>query len=211
MPTTIDNETELSAVNSILGSIGQSPLTTNSLDYTNPEITIIYNFLREANMDTQSEGWHFNTEHHVTVDKDSNNKFPLPSNVLRYDVSEGQVFRTYDVITKYDSGTAYLWDKVNHSYTFNNIDSLDLDIVYLYAFENIPMVFRRYITQRAGVKAATQLVSNSELVQLLQNQEALARAGIMEYECNQGDHSFMGWPDESAYRSYQPYRGLRRT
>jgi hypothetical protein len=73
------------------------------------------------------------------------------------------------------------------------------------------MVFRRYITQRAGVKAATQLVSNSELVQLLQSQEALARAGIMEYECNQGDHSFMGWPDESAYRSYQPYRGLRRT
>ena len=34
--TTIDTETELSAVNSILGAIGQSPVT--NLNKTNPEI-----------------------------------------------------------------------------------------------------------------------------------------------------------------------------
>ena len=37
--TTIDTETELSAVNSILGAIGQSPQTT--LNYTNPEVGFI--------------------------------------------------------------------------------------------------------------------------------------------------------------------------
>ena len=57
--TTIDLDTELSAVNSILGAIGQAPVT--SLVYYNPEIAFIYNLLRDANVDTQSEGWHFYT------------------------------------------------------------------------------------------------------------------------------------------------------
>ena len=42
--TTIDTETELSAVNAILGAIVQSPVT--SLVFTNPEISFIYNLLR---------------------------------------------------------------------------------------------------------------------------------------------------------------------
>ena len=60
MPTTIDNDTELSAVNSILGSIGQSPV--NSLNLQNPEIEFVYNVLTEVNKDVQNEGWLFNTE-----------------------------------------------------------------------------------------------------------------------------------------------------
>ena len=83
-------------------------------------------------------------------------------------------------------------------------------MVYLYAFEDIPSVYQRYIIARASTRAATQLVANSELVKLLQGQEGLARAALMEYECNQGDHSFLGWPKNSTYRSYQPYRSLIR-
>jgi len=40
--TTIDIDTELSAVNSILGAIGQAPLTT--LNFDNPEVSLIYNY-----------------------------------------------------------------------------------------------------------------------------------------------------------------------
>ena len=60
MATTIDNDTELSAVNSILGSIGQSPV--NSLNLQNPEVEFCYNILTEVNKDVQNEGWLFNTE-----------------------------------------------------------------------------------------------------------------------------------------------------
>ena len=65
--TTTELDTELSAVNSILGAIGQSPITqlkntTGSLISTNPEISFIYNILTEVNKDVQNEGWHFNTE-----------------------------------------------------------------------------------------------------------------------------------------------------
>ena len=67
--STIDTDTELSAVNSILGAIGQSPQTT--LNFDNPEVSLIFNLLRDANVDTQAEGWHFNTERHVKYAPDS--------------------------------------------------------------------------------------------------------------------------------------------
>ena len=50
-PTTVDLDTELSAVNSILGAIGQSPVTT--LNYENPEVGFIYDILTEVNKDVQ--------------------------------------------------------------------------------------------------------------------------------------------------------------
>ena len=66
MTTQIATDTELSAVNSILGSIGQSPITqlkntTGSLISTNPEISFIFNLLVETTKDVLNEGWHFNT------------------------------------------------------------------------------------------------------------------------------------------------------
>ena len=54
------------------------------------------------------------------------------------------------------------------------------------------------------------MVTNPNLVQLLQTQEALTRASVIEYECNQGDHSMMGFPHESTYNSYKPYKALNR-
>ena len=203
--TTIDLDTALSAVNSILGAIGQAPVT--SLVYDNPEIAFIYNLLRDANVDTQAEGWHFNTEKHVKYAPDSvTGKIPIANDVLQLDVSEGWVRREYDVIRR----DGVLYDKINHTDDFSDITEIDLDVVKLYTFENLPIPFRRYITYRASTKAATQLVANPNLVKLLQGQEALARAALMEYECNQGNHSMFGFPENTVHQTYQPWRNLRR-
>jgi hypothetical protein len=202
--TTIDLDTELSAVNSILGAIGQAPVT--SLVYDNPEIAFIYNLLRDANVDTQSEGWHFNTEKHVAYAPDSTGKIAIANDVLQLDVSEGWTHRVYDVIRR----DGVLYDKINHTDDFSDITTIDLDVVKLYTFENLTTPFRRYITYRASTKAATQLVANPNLVKLLQGQEALARAALMEYECNQGNHSMFGFPENTIHQTYQPWRNLRR-
>ena len=93
---------------------------------------------------------------------------------------------------------------------FSTISSIDLDVVRLYNFEDLPIVFRRFITYRAAAAAATQLVANPNLVRLLANQAGLARAALQEYECNQGDHNMFGFPDDTAYQTYQPWRNLRR-
>ena len=202
--STIDTDTELSAVNSILGSIGQSPSTATTIDFTNPEISYIYNILTEVNKDVQNEGWHFNTENHVEVKPDANKHLKLPVQTLRYTLHDGHIDKTRDLVVR----NGRLYDLVAHSDEFD--DEIFLDVVSLYKFEDLPNIFQRYITYRAAVRAATQLVSNANLVQLLQQDEAKARAACIEYECDMGNHSFFGVPHESAYRAYQPYRSLRR-
>ena len=201
-PSTIQLDTELSAVNTILGSIGQSPITV--LDFDNPEHSYVFNLLKEVNIDVQNEGWHFNTESHYKLSPDVNGHFVLPANVLQYDVTDGQDIKTTDVVVR----NGRLYDKVKHTDVFS--DDLIVDITWLFEFNDLPSVFQRYITYRAASRAATQLVGSSELVQLLAAQEGQARASCMEYECNLGDHSYMGWPDETTYYSYRPYHTLRR-
>jgi hypothetical protein len=274
-PTTIDLDTELSAVNSILGSIGQSPVTTlgsnleieaetehtgdgstqtfslgfsydtssqisvtvNSVTVTdyvissgnvvfttapinqatiritkrvetyntlaNPEVAFIMQLLRETNIEVQSEGWVFNTEEHVEFSP-TNNKIPIPANVLRLDVHDDFHVRTTNVVKR----GGFLYDRMRHSDQFT--DAVSCDVVYMWVFEDLPQPFKRYIVQKASVRAATQLVSNPTLVQLLQQQEAYTRAICMEYECNQGDHNYMGLGDDTSYQTYLPYLGLRR-
>ena len=204
--TTTDTETELSAVNAVLGAIGQSPVT--SLVFDNPEISFIYNLLRDANVDVQNEGWHFNTERHVKYTPDSTtNKIAVGNDILKMDVTDGWTKRNYDVVKR----NGYLYDKYDHTDDWSELsDGIDLDVVRLFTFEDLPSVFQRYITYRTSRMAATQLVANPQLVQLLAQQEQLARAACMEYESNQGTHSMFGLPEDSTYNSYQPWRALGR-
>ena len=202
--TTIDTETELSAVNSILGAIGQSPV--NELVFDNPEISFIYNLLRDSNVDVQNEGWHFNTERHVTYTPDSNGKIAIGDDILRMDVTDGWKKREFDVVKR----NGYLYDKYDHTDDWSDTTEMLLDIVKLFAFTDLPMVFQRYIIYRSSRLAATQLVVNPQLVQLLAQQEVAARAACVEYECNQGNHNMFGLPEDSVYTAYEPWRNLRR-
>ena len=207
--TTVDIDTELSAVNAILGSIGQSPVS--GIDFTNPEISFIYNILKEVNQDVQNEGWTFNLEYHIKENVNtSDNKIIISSDVIRIDMEDG-FDRTRDFVRRKDSdGIWKMYDRVNHTFEFPDDDYFHVNVVRLLNFEDIPSVFQRYIVYKACGRAAVQLVSNSTLQQMLSTYELQARAACMEYECNQGAHSYFGWPDDSSYQPYKPYQMLRR-
>ena len=207
--TTVDIDTELSAVNAILGSIGQSPIS--GLDFANPEISFIYNLLKEVNQDVQAEGWTFNIEYHIKENVAADNKIIIESDVIRIDMEDGHD-RTRDFVRRKDTadGIWKMYDRVNHTFEYPDNDYFYVNKVRLLAFEDIPAPFQRYIIYKASGRAAVQLVSNGNLQKMLSTFETQARASCMEYECNQGDHTFMGWPDESAYQSYKPYTALRR-
>ncbi len=218
MTTQLATDTELSAVNSILGSIGQAPVTTLGAvttdatntgqeivnTFANPQIAIIHNLLMEVTKDVQNEGWHFNKQDNKKVSPDGNGNFVIPNNYLRYDVHGGLYDRNLDVVRK----NGKLFDNVKDTDVFTS--DLYFDITYLLDFNDVPPAIQRYIIARASVRAATQLVSNSDLVKLLQLEEAQTRSTALEYDCEQGDHTFFGFPQESNYRSYQPYKSLIR-
>ena len=205
MAIQISTDTELSAVNSILGSIGQSPVTNTTGDaLLNPEIQFVVNLLNEVNKDVQSTGWTFNSEYRVKKSPDGNGNYVVPANAILYDISDGQIDRQTNVVRR----DGKLYDTVHQTNVFTQ--DFYFDIITLYAFTDVPPPIQRYIIARASMRAATQLVSNGDLVKLLQVEEQQARANALEYETEQGDHNFMGFPQESKYRAYQPYKALFR-
>lgn len=201
-PVDYNTDTELSSVNAILAAIGTAPVT--ELDYANPEVSLAYNLLQECSIDVQAEGWVWNTETNFPMTPNENNVIIFPKNVTRLDISEGQVYRDCDVVKR----DGKLYDKLNHTYEFE--DTVYCDVVWYFDFEDLPTVFQRYITYKAASRAAAQLMMDGEQAKMLSTQEAFARAGCMEYECNQGDYTFFGTPPGTSYRSYQPYRTLAR-
>ena len=200
-PTTYDTETELSAVNSILGSIGQSPVTT--LDYENPEVALIARTLTEVSNQCQAEGWVFNTEYRYPLLPDSHNEIRFPENVLQWDLSDTEGPER-DVIKRQGK----LYDKLAHTYEFT--ERIEVDVVWNFPFEDLPHTFKQYITFRAAKLTAVKLMADPQLFQLLAEQEAVARATCMEYECNQGDYNYLGNPRGTAMRNYRPYQALIR-
>ena len=100
--------TELEAVNTMLSMIGEAPV--NSLTGTLPlDATIANNTLTEISREVQAAGWHFNTEHKVTLAKDNNNKIPLASNIMRVDLDPSRYSRgTLDVVKRGN----FLYEKI---------------------------------------------------------------------------------------------------
>ena len=206
MAIQISTDTELSAVNSILGSIGQSPITslTTGNALQNPEISFIYNLLQEVNKDVQTTGWHFNTQTKVKRSPDGNGNYVVPVDAILYDISDGQIDRNRDVVRK----NGKLYDLVHQTDVFTQ--DFYFDIISLLPFADLPPAIQRYVIARASVRAAVQLVSNAELVKLLKMEEEQTKANALNYETEQGDNSFFGLPQETTYRAYQPYKALIR-
>ncbi len=199
-PTTNSTQ-ELPAVNQILQSCGQAPVTT--LDQTNPDVAIAYSTLTQVSQEVQAEGWSFNLELDYEFTPDTNNEILIPNNVLQIDPAPE--YFELDVIRR----SGKLYDKVKHSYKFTNV--LKCDVKWLFDWVDLPIPIQDYIIARASTIVSSRIVGDSTQYQMLGQKEAYNRAMALEYECNQGDYTFFGHPRGiNSYISYQPYHALYR-
>ena len=196
--------TELDAVNQILSSVGQAPVTT--LDLQNPEVSIVLTTLREVSKMVQAEGWTFNVERGYPLTPDSiTSEIAIPQNALQIDTTRQYHYADYDPVRR----NGKLYDRLNHTYEWD--ESIYVDITWMFDFTDLPPAIQAYITARAARMCATKMVGDKELNALLQEQELMSRAAAMEYECNQGDYTMFGFRDgEDYYNSYQPFKALAR-
>ena len=205
MPSPTYTTTQLAAVNEILGSVGQAPVTV--LDQTNPEVAFAYNTLMDISREVQAEGWVFNREYEYEVTPDVSKHILVPSNAISMDLSNIYENSWYDVITK----DGRLYDRLNHTDKWDTDQTYRVDILWYFEFDDLPQPFRDYITARAASKAAIRLVGDVNLSKILQESEMWRRAVCMEYECNQGDYTMFGAQKGSDfYNSYQPFKALAR-
>ena len=211
-PVSYGVSTELDAVNSILMSVGESPV--NTLTVQSPEVAIAQATLRQVCREVQAEGWKFNTETEYPITLDTNDQCIVPNNVLQIDINHFKHLNDYDVIRKDDNGVTKLYDLIKHQFEFENTseDKLYCDIIWMIDFENIPQVFKDYITIRASRIASNRMVNNPQAAELIANDEALARALVLEYDTNQGDYNIFNDQQYSTNPGsvYRPYQVLKR-
>ena len=202
--------TELDAVNSILMSVGETPV--NTLTVQSPEVAIAQKTLRQVCREIQAEGWSYNTENQYPIDLDTNNQCIIPNNVLQLDLNIFEHGKDYDVVRRSDNGVMKVYDKKNHTFTFENCSKLYFDMIWMIDFEDLPQTFKDYITTRASRIASNRMVNSQPSAKLLEADEAAARAAAVQYEMQQSDHNIFSdfQYQQDANTVYRPFKVLRR-
>ena len=174
----IKKATKLQAVNTIVSNIGQAPVT--NLESGNPLVEMAEQILDEITIAVLAEGWEYNMERGYPFTPDSNNEILIPDNVISLDTKPGDGTQT--VIRN-----GKLYDRVAHTYEFTG--QQELDVTWLFDFEELPEAFKNYITIRAANVFAGRSVGSSEAVQFGQREETIARATLLEYDTQQANYT----------------------
>jgi len=136
---------------------------------------------------------------------DNNKEILIPNNMLQIDLSNNAANMNKDVVRR----SGKLYDKANHTYTFN--DKVECDITWLFDWVDVPTPIADFITARAASVVSSRIVGDNNQYAILQQKEAFARAMALEYECNQGDYTYFGHSGKTnTYTSYKPYNALYR-
>ena len=198
-------------------SVGESPV--NTLDTQSPEVAIAQKTLRQVVREVQAEGWAFNTEYEVEFIPDANDQVQLSDSILQIDLNRYKHNDNYDVIKK--TGTvlgsspavykSFLYDRYTRSNVFADEATLYCDVVWMYAYEDMPQTFKDYVTTKASRIAVGRMVADANFAQAMQQDEVIARSAAIEYDTRQADYNiFNNSRGRQPYNAYKPYQVIGR-
>ena len=189
--TTTTRSTELEAVNTILSTIGEAPL--NSLSGSLPvDGTMAKNVLSEISREVQSAGWHFNTHYKATLTRDTNNKIPVGTNVVRVELDPNLVSKAdYDLVQR----DGFLFNMAKNTDIFDR-NFEDVTQVLLLTFNEIPEQAKRYITIRSARVFHDRTLGANTLHKFSQEDEKQALSILRNAEARTGDFTIFDTPEQ---------------
>lgn len=207
---------QLAAVNELLQSIGQAPVST--LDTSNPDVSIAWNTLVSTSRDVQAEGWTFNKEYHVQVSRSAEagweNYILIADNELQIDLVPDISNINHDAVIRANTltnGTVkrFLYDREQHSNTWDYDPYVDK--VFYFDWETLPVPIQSYIIAKACTICSSRIVGDTNQYQLLKQREDYTRTQALEYETQQGDFNYLGVNSvETSYKTFEPTFMLSR-
>lgn len=129
----------LRAINEMLQSIGESPVT--SLDSGLLEAAVAIDLLDQESERVQAIGYPFNTERNFRLSRDIDGYIYLPEGTLKV---TGTLIDNEEVKVRADR----LYNCRSSSFTFTS--SITVDLVLKLPFDDLPTVAQDYITLRAA-------------------------------------------------------------
>lgn len=185
--------TELDAVNAMLGSIGLSPVP--SLDDVGIEdANRARDLLRATCRGALTRGYDFNTDADYELTPDAEGVIKAPVGALEIDASAKS---THVVMRRHPDGDMAVWDKDNKTWTFT--EPLACNIVWGFAFSDLPETARAYITVCAGRQFQQGSVGAALLDRFEQEDEERLRLMLEKREAKgRGSNIFRDNPTVSA-------------
>jgi len=196
--------TELEAVNAMLSTIGEAPVSSLASGLLDAETA--ETILNDVSREVQSMGWNFNTEEDFPASPNASNEIVLPAEIVRADLAQSQTkFRSTK--EEYVQRGNRMYDKITHSYTITK--QLKLDVILLLTFSDVPEVARRYITTKASRIFQERVVGSDTLSAMNRNDEQTALFALREMEGDNGDYNI--FDDNSTMRVLDRSIGTRVT
>lgn len=189
--TSLTTLTELDAVNIMLSTIGESPVSSLSADQSTVDVSLARQILREVSVNVLEEGWQFNTEKEFPMTPEADTGFiSIPADCIQIDAStstpiSGNSYGNRDVAMR----GGKLYDRTARTFVFTG--SLTVDMVILLDFQDMPQAARHYITIRAARVFQQRLVGSAELNGFTSQDETRARAALKKLDSNNADYNIL--------------------
>lgn len=169
--------TDLEAVNRMLASIGQAPVSTLDLPGVTDASKASQQLL-EAARDVQTVGWSWNTDYGYTLTPDGTTGYILlPNGTLDVDASDA----TANVVVRENpDGVLALYDADNQTFVFTA--PVAVDIIWGFDFNSLPQAARSYIATAAARRFQAQLVNSPVLDRFNAEDEDRAFLLLQRYE-----------------------------
>ena len=199
--------TELEAINTLLSVIGEAPIDSLS-DITINEITdsaLARKALNEVSRDVQSEGWSWNTDRGVQLNKDSANEFKVAPSTLKV------VFDSFGSMPYVMRGLR-VYDRSRQSYDMTDVDSLTANqVVTQLDWEDMPHAAQQYITIRAARIYSDRFLNSDAIYVYTSNDEQYARSMLIRSEEREGGDNMLYGNAVGVGQGigYMPVQGMR--
>tara|TARA_R110001606_G_scaffold383077_2_gene545204 strand:+ start:195 stop:779 length:585 start_codon:yes stop_codon:yes gene_type:complete len=170
---------KLDAVNTMLSSIGEAPVSSLSSGLIEAEIA--ESILNTIDREVQSMGWHFNTDLNKSFAQDTLGQIILPANILRADATLKA--NGPNLVQR----GLKMYDRVNHTFVIST--DAALDVVLQLLFDDLPEVAKRYIILRATRIFQDRVVGSNTLHDFQEKDEQQALVQLKDFDKAADDHN----------------------
>ena len=170
---------KLDAVNTMLSSIGEAPVSSLSSGLIEAEIA--ESILNTIDREVQSMGWHFNTELNKSFAQDTLGQIILPADILRADAT-----LKANAPNLVQRGLK-MYDRVNHTFVIST--DAALDVVLQLLFDDLPEVAKRYIVLRSTRVFQDRVVGSNTLHDFQEKDEQQALVQLKDFDKAADDHN----------------------
>ena len=174
---------KLEAINTMLGHINQSPITTLNGNKT-ARILMAENLLESQTKAVQMLSYDFNRIENYPLYPNEDEEIILPANTLKVDIC-----KSYLDESRYVQWGNRLYNKTFNTYKIGKY--LEGNIIIQLEFEDLPEPVKLYVVMTASNKFVSQIKDDRNKIAYTEQEVFEAKQTLDEYEAECGDYNIL--------------------